>query len=472
MEKQTFSGRTLSDALDEAARTLGTEKSLVSYNVVNAAKEGGLFAKLFSRGVKIEAWVDTNQDDLEAAAREAVRAGLRQNQPQRNGGAQAKPGAPNAGKGHAGERRPNDEKKKDLGRDVHSPSLSRREGSPRTGQPQQVRSDLKNRSEREHRPERERRPERNESTASEKRAPHLGARSAQASGHEPEAKGLDLDAPGVMDTLKEFTATFLKSYAIDPALAKYVRQDPGDVVVQVDDKHLEDLLGQTDKLSHAFEHVFKRIAQKRHGDVAARISLNAGAAQDIRAERLREMALSLAAQVKGNGKTVTLGAKSPQERRVIHLTLDGMEGVGTRSVGTGDSRKLVIFSTLKEHQAQGRGDGRQSGRNAGGNRGGGARQEGQGRRGSALHQPRGGNKGSAPAQKGHPIEAGSSLTRTGGDAGGPAHAEPREDSREPSRQGRRRRGKRNRGPRDGQAPKDGQRDGRAAAPGPHVDAKG
>lgn len=409
MDKQTYSGRTLDDAIEEAARSLGTEKSLVSYNVLNASKEGGLFAKLFNRGVKIEAWVDTDQTDLEAAAREAVRAGLMQNQPPQRGTRPS--GTAPAGKMRGTDGRKGWERRDDSKRESSAAEPSK-EPKPRSPA---ATGDVNKPASSHARGHKASDSGRNPSEPHRARhAPQSGQRPPRAhhaEGSDSEPKGLELDAPGVMDTLREFTSTFLKSYDIEPSLARFNRIE-GDVVVQVDDKHLEELLGQTDKLSHAFEHVFKRIAQKRHGDVSARISLNAGAAQEIRAEKLRELALNLAAQVKSNGKTVTLGAKSPQERRVIHLTLDGIEGVGTRSVGTGESRKLIVFSSLPEHQN---------------NRG---RREGQPGR-------------SSHARQGH--------NRAGGNAKQPQRQEARtEEGRgEGSRSSRRRRGQRRRGPREG-----------------------
>ena len=129
--------------------------------------------------------------------------------------------------------------------------------------------------------------------------------------------------------------------------------DKNDALISVEDPFLETLLQKTDRLSLAFEHIFKRMAQKSLGDISSRVTLDALEAAKKREEALAEMALSMAEKVRQSGKSITLNSRSPLERRAIHLALDGAEGVATRSVGTGDHRKLVIYSTLKRESPRG-----------------------------------------------------------------------------------------------------------------------
>lgn len=92
MVKQEFNGKTLDEALSAAARAFGTDVNLLSYNILPQAS-GGLLSKLFQRGVRLEAWID-NSNDVQAAAREAVRQaiadaqdeGKSKPQPANNGG--------------------------------------------------------------------------------------------------------------------------------------------------------------------------------------------------------------------------------------------------------------------------------------------------------------------------------------------------------------------------------------------------
>lgn len=57
---------------------------------------------------------------------------------------------------------------------------------------------------------------------------------------------------------------------------------------------------------------------------------------------LRRLARRLVAQVKKSGKPVTVQPLPPQERRVLHLTLETEDAVDVKSVGQGYERKMVI----------------------------------------------------------------------------------------------------------------------------------
>ena len=76
MKKLEFSGKTLDDALEKAAEVFQTNKALIQYDVTISEKPG-FFAKLFSRGVTIKAWMDDSSFDLAALTRQTVENSLR-----------------------------------------------------------------------------------------------------------------------------------------------------------------------------------------------------------------------------------------------------------------------------------------------------------------------------------------------------------------------------------------------------------
>lgn len=144
--------------------------------------------------------------------------------------------------------------------------------------------------------------------------------------------------------LEEYKSVFFAPFQIQPDQLSYEVKDR-DVTIHVQDEFIETLLSKSDKLSLSFEHVFKRIAQKKYGDLPGRVTLDAGISIEKREERLASMARNLAEKVKKTGKSIVLSSKSGQERRVIHMALESMEGVATKSSGTGDKRRLIIYST-------------------------------------------------------------------------------------------------------------------------------
>lgn len=285
MDKRQFTGKTLDDALSEAARAFSTNKDLLCYNVIQQPANG-ILSRLFSRSVRIEAWVETVKQDLQAAAREVVRQTLGKN-------VSAKKTLSPLSQAKKENLNTNDEKTNEVN--------LKKSHFIAQNQPEY----LMNRT------------------------------------------FLNMESEGVQELFENYNQLFFSAFGIAQEQVEIITQE-NEAVVKIMDPEIEKFLSKSDKLSLAFEHVFKRIAQKKLGDLASRITIEAGDSSEKREERLIGMAKSLAEKVKKTGKSVILSSKSSQERRVIHLALDGVVGIATRSVGTGDKRRLVIYSTEKK----------------------------------------------------------------------------------------------------------------------------
>jgi spoIIIJ-associated protein len=283
MDKRQFTGKTLEEAISEAARAFSTDKDLLCYNVIQQPS-GGIFSRLFARSVRIEAWVETVKEDLQAAAREVVRQTL---------------GKTSASK----------------------PNLS------------PISSSVKKESE--------------ELTTKNENNPNIQNRKPFLRSETMSNRSiLTIQSDGVKELFDNYNKLFFAAFGVSIDNTEVIIQN-NEAIVRVFDEGIEKYLSKSDKLSLAFEHVFKRVAQKKLGDISSRISLDAGESSEKREERLIGMAKSLAEKVRKTGKSVILSSKSSQERRVIHLALDVVAGVATRSVGAGDKRRLVIYSTEK-----------------------------------------------------------------------------------------------------------------------------
>lgn len=295
MDKRQFTGKTLDEALSEAARSFSTNKDLLCYNVIQQPS-GGLFSRLFSRSTRIEAWVETMKEDLQAAAREVVRQTLVKN---------------NSSKTNL------------------SPMTSTKKETKETNSKKESYQIQQN------------------DTKDENKLIHNAKRQNIRPEHMINRPVLNMESEGVDELFENYNKLFFSAFGISMDNIETIIHD-NEAVVRVSDPEIEKYLSKSDKLSLAFEHVFKRVAQKKLGDISSRITLDAGESSEKREERLIGMARSLADKVKKTGKSVILSSKSSQERRVIHLALDGFVGVATRSVGTGDKRRLVIYSTEKK----------------------------------------------------------------------------------------------------------------------------
>ena len=120
-----------------------------------------------------------------------------------------------------------------------------------------------------------------------------------------------------------------------------------DIVVAFRGADQDFLLERNAELLLALEHVahrWLRLDPRLHD----RVRFDCG---DYRAARLEELKLSarVAAQrVRETGQPFRFNPMSPRERRLIHLELNGAQGVRTASEGAGDRRQLVVYPANKK----------------------------------------------------------------------------------------------------------------------------
>lgn len=86
--------------------------------------------------------------------------------------------------------------------------------------------------------------------------------------------------------------------------------------------------------------------RKKEEDDYTRISINVGDYRQKRKSTLVQLAKKNAAKVLKYGRNVTFEPMNPYERRIIHTTIQEIEGVNSHSVGSDSDRRVVI--TLAE----------------------------------------------------------------------------------------------------------------------------
>ncbi|HDP33517.1 MAG TPA: protein jag [Candidatus Hydrogenedentes bacterium] len=103
------------------------------------------------------------------------------------------------------------------------------------------------------------------------------------------------------------------------------------------------LIGKRGVTLHAIQYLVNRmIAQNEAGDNTERVVVDVGGYVDRRQNMLADMARSMAKRAKETGRNVRLKPLSPQERRIIHLTLEPDPQVRTYSLGDSLFRSIVI----------------------------------------------------------------------------------------------------------------------------------
>lgn len=127
------------------------------------------------------------------------------------------------------------------------------------------------------------------------------------------------------------------------AKATFVRPDDGSARVNVTSEDSAILIGRKGRNLSAMQYLINRMVSR--GDTnenTERIVVDVEGYVDRRRESLQEMALSMAAKAKDTQRNMRLKPLSPQERRIIHLTLQDDEEIRTFSLGDSLFRSVVI----------------------------------------------------------------------------------------------------------------------------------
>jgi len=110
------------------------------------------------------------------------------------------------------------------------------------------------------------------------------------------------------------------------------------------------LIGRHGQMLDALEYVVNR-ALLRDDENALRVMVDANGYRVRRRASLEDLAHRMAEQAKRKGEPITLSPMPPQDRRIIHLALQGDPLLTTRSSGDGVLRRLVIIPEGAAFQA-------------------------------------------------------------------------------------------------------------------------
>ena len=101
------------------------------------------------------------------------------------------------------------------------------------------------------------------------------------------------------------------------------------------------LIGRHGETIDALQFLLHRIVN-RPSSPKIRVIVDTEGYRYRREERLRQMVLRLAEQVRTSGEAVTCEPMTPDERRSVHLALQGEKDLKTFSIGEGPYKRVVI----------------------------------------------------------------------------------------------------------------------------------
>lgn len=185
---------------------------------------------------------------------------------------------------------------------------------------------------------------------------------------------------------KEYINTMLVSLGVNDASIDVRVENGEDVRIEINcQDDYGSVIGRRGETLDAIQYL-ARLYISRNSDDYKHVSINIGSYREKREATLRALAKKNAAKVRKYGRNVVLEPMNPYERRIIHTTIQEIEGVTSHSVGSEDDRKVVI--TLEDGVKPTNGGGNYGNRGRGGyNKGGYNRNRGRGNSGRQFDKP-------------------------------------------------------------------------------------
>ena len=145
-------------------------------------------------------------------------------------------------------------------------------------------------------------------------------------------------------TVSAAAATFLEGMLKAAGLTGSVvaKIDNDDIDIQVNGDDLNLFVGPRGATLMAVQDLTRVVSQRRLGDHDTHLRVDMGSYRERRREALGRFSLKVAAEVLASGEPRALEAMNSADRKIIHDTLAGTEGIATRSEGEDPQRRVVV----------------------------------------------------------------------------------------------------------------------------------
>ena len=143
-----------------------------------------------------------------------------------------------------------------------------------------------------------------------------------------------------LEYAKAYLAAIIKGLEVSDAKIDATYAE-GVVTVDLDCEDFGIIIGRRGETLDSIQYLLSLAIKKKSGGYV-RVVINVGNYREKRNETLRNLAKKNAGYVLRTGKRFTFEPMNPYERRVIHTTVQEIEGVESRSIGYHQDRRVVI----------------------------------------------------------------------------------------------------------------------------------
>jgi spoIIIJ-associated protein len=157
-----------------------------------------------------------------------------------------------------------------------------------------------------------------------------------------------------IETQQELATDFVREivarFGLD-ATTSARRTDDDGIYISVDGDNLGLLVGPRGATVEALQELTRTVVQRHTEEHTSRIVVDVGGYRERRAAALRQFAREAAADVLRTGVSEALEPMSPSDRKVVHDTVNDIEGLETASEGV-EPRRYVIIRPASASSAQ------------------------------------------------------------------------------------------------------------------------
>ncbi|MBE6899863.1 MAG: KH domain-containing protein [Ruminococcaceae bacterium] len=177
-----------------------------------------------------------------------------------------------------------------------------------------------------------------------KQEPKKEVKTAEAKIEEASKEEVKVLAPEVLERKGSDAANYIKEVLValgyPEAEVTYAQKD-GMIVLQLSGDEMGAVVGRRGDNLDAMQYLASLVANKSEGSYV-RVVLDIDDYRSKREASLRAYARKTASNVVRSGRSITLEPMNPYERRIVHSTVQTVNGATSKSIGSEPNRRVVI----------------------------------------------------------------------------------------------------------------------------------
>jgi spoIIIJ-associated protein len=156
--------------------------------------------------------------------------------------------------------------------------------------------------------------------------------------YEPSDPGGD---PGELG--EEFLRGLVSAFGVECTVARQELDDGDTIELAVDGQDVGMLIGPRGQTLTAIQELTRTVVQRKVGDNHPRLVVDVSGYRKDRREALERFTRDVAAQVVASGSERVLEPMPAADRKVVHDTVNTIDGVSTTSEGEEPRRRVVLL---------------------------------------------------------------------------------------------------------------------------------